>query len=938
MASTRIYYKSFGGGEVSPDMFGRIDDPQYQAGAALMENFIARPQGMAENRPGFEMVAAVKDSTKVTRVIPFSYSTTQTMVIEVGAGYFRFHTQGQTLLLSSSTGVAWSSATAYVPGNVVISGGNAYYCIANSTANTPPNTTYWYPMLGYGLPYEIPNPYAEADLMDLHYVQSNDVLTIVHPNYAPRELRRYGANNWVLSVISFASTLSAPASVTATANKGTGVNITNITVSAAGTSAVFTLANDVQAKQLATGQSIYITGVTGMTNVNNKYYIIDVFPSASTMKLVYYQTAVLVDTNGYPAYTGGGLVQAMTPTADITNYYVVTSYNPKTEGESAQSTAGSVLNNLYVNGAYNTITWPAVSGATRYRVYKRQNNLYGYIGQTDTTSFVDDNIAPDLGITPPVYETVFNSANNYPGAVSYFEQRRIFAGTNNEPQKIWMTRSGTESDMSYSIPTKDDDRISISAAAREANTIRHIVPINQLVMLTNSAEWRVSPVNSDVITPASVSVRPQSYVGANNVQPIIVNNSVVYCANRGGHIRELGYSWQSSGFVTGDLSLRANHLFDNKTIVDAAFAKAPQQIIWFISSDGKLLGLSYVPEQQIGSWHQHTTTGVFESCAVVSEGTEDALYTVVRRTMDGTEYRFIERLRTRQVTDRRQMVFCDHAYRVTSRNILTSDPSVCILSLGSSEVVWDETTLLTMYSSNISTNGVKFVQAFQPSPGLSTASSTPVRLCGVGNIVTMYTDDGTEYRFEIINYINDSTATVRPQQRVPTSLYGGTSNWGVCFTAVQLATEFSPADDLSLLIDGAPATNGYTYNGVAKILQLDHPSCDLVYGLRYNCNLQTLPAVMQIDGYGQGRAKNVNRVWLKLVRSSGVFVGPDADNLTEIKNRTTEPYGVPVEAKTDEVLIVIPPSWQNSGQIYIRNTDPIPLAIVGMTAEIAIGG
>jgi len=112
----------------------------------------------------------------------------------------------------------------------------------------------------------------------------------------------------------------------------------------------------------------------------------------------------------------------------------------------------------------------------------------------------------------------------------------------------------------------------------------------------------------------------------------------------------------------------------------------------------------------------------------------------------------------------------------------------------------------------------------------------------------------------------------------------------------------------------------------------------LVYGLRYNCNLQTLPAVMQIDGYGQGRAKNVNRVWLKFVRSSGVFVGPDADNLTEIKNRTTEPYGVPVEAKTDEVLIVIPPSWQNSGQIYIRNTDPIPLAIVGMTAEIAIGG
>ena len=63
--------------------------------------------------------------------------------------------------------------------------------------------------------------------------------------------------------------------------------------------------------------------------------------------------------------------------------------------------------------------------------------------------------------------------------------------------------------------------------AREANTIRHIVPLTELILLTSAAEWRVTSVNSDAITPTSISVRPQSYIGASNVQPVIINGPVV---------------------------------------------------------------------------------------------------------------------------------------------------------------------------------------------------------------------------------------------------------------------------------------------------------------------------------------------------------------------------------------------------------------------------
>jgi hypothetical protein len=163
------------------------------------------------------------------------------------------------------------------------------------------------------------------------------------------------------------------------------------------------------------------------------------------------------------------------------------------------------------------------------------NGGYGYTNPVVTVSTALGGIDAEFG-TPTL------TSPQYPGAVSYFEQRRVFAGTSLQPQALWMTRSGTESDLSYSLPIKDSDRIYFSVAAREANTIRHVVPLTQLVLLTSSAEWRVSPVNSDVITPTTISVRPQSYIGSNNVQPSIINNSLVYCAARGGHVRELGYS------------------------------------------------------------------------------------------------------------------------------------------------------------------------------------------------------------------------------------------------------------------------------------------------------------------------------------------------------------------------------------------------------------
>ena len=682
MANIRTLQMSFNGGELTPEFFGQIGDAKYRSGLAKCRNFLVLPHGPAQNRAGFAFVREVKTSSKRTRLIPFEFNTTQTMVLELGDQYIRFHTNGGT----------------------VLSGGS---------------------------PYEVATPYLEADLFDLHYVQSADVLTIVHPNYAPRELRRLGPTSWTLTTISFTSALAAPGSVTATAAGGSGT----------------------------------------MTTYNYKV------------------TAVGAD----------GL------------------------DESLASSNASCSNNLLTTGATNTIGWASVSGAVRYNIYKQSNGaLYGYIGQSDGTSFIDDNITADISKTPPLQYDPFTGSGNYPGAVSYFEQRRCFAGTTNKPQNIWMTRSGTESSLSYSLPTRDDDSINFRVAAREANTIRHIVPLTSLVLLTSSAEWRVTSVNSDAITPSTVSVRPQSYIGASNVQPEIINNQMIYAAARGGHMRELAYSWQASGFVTGDLSLRAPHLFDGFDIVDMTYSKAPVPIVWATSSNGKLLGLTYVPEQQVGAWHQHDTDGVFESVTSVTEGNEDVIYCVIRRTIDGASKRYVERMSSRMFDEPADAFFVD-----------------C----------------------GATYNGV-------PADEIS----------GLG-------------------YLEGKT--------------------------------------VNILADGAVHPQRVVTGGK---ITLQREASKVQVGLPITADIQTLPWAAQVDaGYGQGRMKNVNRVWLRVYKSSGIFVGPDTDHLTEYKQRSTEPYGAPPALKSEELRIDITPTWADAGQVFVRQSDPLPLTIVSMTLEVALG-
>ena len=947
MPNTRTFNRSFAGGELSPEMFGRIDDVKYQTGAAKISNMIATAQGPVVRRPGTKFVRGTKNNG-VARLIPFTYSTTQTLVVEIGvdgaspfAGYIRFHTNGGTLLTDGGTAAGpsneWDPATNYEPGATVSYGSDWYYCFEYTDLfQAPTDPAYWYPMpaattdipdpelippdqtLAGASVLEIPHPYAAADLFSLNYVQSGDIVTIVHKNYAPRELRRNSATNWTLTTISFAPTLAAPNAT------GTGFSFGNTVVKISAITAanpcVLTTASP---HFFGDGDPVRILEVSSGSVLVNGYWIAS-NTTASTMRLRDPSSGIILDTStSTPAYdvTSAQITYATRGGSEGIWSYKVTAVGANGV-ESLPSSYLDVAINLNVTGAFVTVQFEGVTGAASYNIYKKPgtgasaNGSYGYIGNIPHDGsalyvFTDDNIAPDLGKTIPIQDTVFASAGNYPGAVSYYEQRRIFAGTTNEPQSLWMTRSNTESDMSYSIPTLDTDRIEVKVAAREANTIRHIIPLSQLVLLTQAAEWRVTSVNSDALTPTSISVRPQSYIGSADAQPVVVNNSMIYCANRGGHIRELGYSWQANGFTTGDLSLRAGHLFDNYSIVDMTYAKAPMPLIWFTSSNGSLIGLTYVPDQQIGAWHQHETDGTYESVCAVAESVADRPYMVVKRTINGATVRYIERMAPHEFASLNDAWFvdCGLSYSGTNTTAFT-----VTLSGG---VTWGPDELLTLTSSSA---------VFQY------PATTDV---GDAIILTDPGNSSVQYRLRIMQTTSTTVAKVKTDIVIASTARSvATTVWAWARDSISGLAHLN-GKTVSIFADGCVHPQKVVTGGVVT---LDRAASSILVGLPYNSDLQTLPLSLNIEGFGQGRYKNVNKAWLRVYRSSGIFVGPDADNLVEAKQRTTEPYGSPPALKSDEILVVLTPTWAASGQIYVRQSDPLPLTIVGMTLEVSIGG
>ena len=593
--------RSFTGGEIAPALRSRADLTKYTSGLALCQNMFPRSQGGVYSRPGTKFIGELDNSTKRARLIPFSFNTDQTYILVFEDQKMR----------------------------VIRDGG--------------------YVLTGGGSIYEIATPYTEAQLSRLGFTQSADIMTIVHPSYDVHNLSRTADNNWSLDIVDYTPTIDPPDWIVTNTK-----TITNITQ--ANPAVVTTSANH----GLSTDDLVFITGVVGMTEVNDRGFGI-VVVSATTFILKN------EDSTAHTAYTSGGTVtrDGLTPFGDgagdfdKTYSYVITTVD-ENGAESIASTVESITTPSLSTTAAVRLEWQAVTGADYYRVYKDPSNgtgIYGWIGNSETTQFDDYNIAPISSDAPPEDRDPFSGVDNKPATVNYYQQRQVFANTNNERQTVYTTQVGNFKSLRTSTPTRADDAVTFTISAREVNEIRHIVEIDAMILLTSGGEWRMTEGQDEVLTPSTVGVRKQSNNGASWVPPAIVNDTVIYVQEKGARIRDLNYEFVNDRFRGNDLSIMAEHLFENYEIEEMTYSDEPYGVLWAIRNDGTLLGLTYQREHQIWAWHQHTTDGTFESIASISEDGRDAVYVIVKRTINGSTRRYVERFEKRVVSSSED-VFC----------------------------------------------------------------------------------------------------------------------------------------------------------------------------------------------------------------------------------------------------------------------------------------
>lgn len=332
--------------------------------------------------------------------------------------------------------------------------------------------------------------------------------------------------------------------------------------------------------------------------------------------------------------------------------------------ESLPSSAGTVTNDLAINGGINRVAWGAVAGAVRYIVYRADNGVYGYIGGTEGLTFDDENLTPDLADTPQTGRNPFVGAGNYPRCVTFIEQRLGFASTENDPQAVWLSQSANYENFGVASPAKASDAVTFRIRSRKVNEVRSLLALKGLMLLTSGSEWRVSGgTSSDAISPSAIKIDNEGYRGSAIVQPIVVGNTVLFAQARGGVIRDFSYQLESDGFDGKDLTILARHLFENKNIVAWAYAQAPHSIVWVVLDDGSLVSLTYMKEHDVWAWTRHESgpdnDAIFEDVVCVAEGNEDVPYFIVSRTIGGVRKRYIERLRSRVFSSAADAFFVD---------------------------------------------------------------------------------------------------------------------------------------------------------------------------------------------------------------------------------------------------------------------------------------
>jgi hypothetical protein len=738
------------------------------------------PHGGVANRTGTRFVAYIKTEASKPRLIPFRFSQ--------GAG------QNYILLFENLTM------------RVFMNGAQVLYSSGPSI----------------GLPVEVVTPYVTADLGQLNWTQSADVMTLVHPSYSPRELTRTAHDVWALTTPTFAPSLAAP---------GSG----DITLTLGGAGA----------------------------GTDWKYQVT-------------WENATGEESLASPTKT---LAHAATLTT--TNYI-----------------------------DFALAAYPA--GVVYANIYKLRGGTYGWIGNTADGTFRDDGISPDLSSTPPRARNPFSGANNWPRAAAYYQQRLALAASNNAPETLWLSQTGAFKNFTTSEPLRDSDAITATLSGQNVDVIRHLVPHKSLLILCKGGVWTLERGDSGLTPALEGGLSSQLAEGSSLLRPILAGSDCLYVQEGGRAVRAVDYSLERSGLTGEDVSLLSEHLLRPFPAVDWAWSANPDRLVWIVREDGTLLSCSYLRDQRVFGWAQHSTgaSGKFECVASIPEDDGDGVYFVVRRHLNGSWRRCVERLVVRRFAILQDSFFvdCGLTYDAPKNitDVATSGSSVIVTVVGHG-LVADDLVDIGNIEGLEGINDRRFV---------------------VGAPITADT-------FAL--YVSGEDLDLPTNQALTSADVTGTYLiGGTVLKAVTTFTGLSHlnGEEVAVLADGS-VEGPYTVSGGS--ITLLRPATRVHAGLPITATVRTLPIASAASAEVRGRRKRVARLKLFVESSRGIWAGPSLDHLEEYLQRTDELLGDATRLASGMVELTVPATWSADGQVYVQTTDPLPLELLAVMPELEVG-
>ena len=351
---------------------------------------------------------------------------------------------------------------------------------------------------------------------------------------------------------------------------------------------------------------------------------------------------------------------------------------------------------------------------------------------------------------------------------------------------------------------------------------------------------------------------------------------------------------------------------------DWAFQQVPNSILWAVRSDGTLLGLTYLKEQQMLAWHKHDTEGgVFENVCTIPGSPEDDVYFVVQRVINGQTVKYIEKMVTRQISEIEDVAILDCHLSYDGRN----------------------TGVQTMTLSEYNSGGWLYTSTVTITSSTSYFSSTEV-----GNEIHLTGSDGTIIRLELTEYVSGTVMRGRPNKTVPAWMQSvAITNWTRAVDVVRGLWHLE-GETVSIFADGFvvanPNNEAYTTVTVTSgSITLDDCYGVIYIGIPITADIETLNIDNPSGETIADKKQIINKVALFVEASRGIWVGsePPTDEdddflggLNEVKVRENESYDSPVELKTEVVDVDIQSHWNSNGRVFIRQTDPVPLTVLAV--------